>query len=163
LQIEKFISKFARAEMHLAHIIIDPNGVNDKRASLKYCFPNGMPIIEIQYKHPKVAAVNARGKPVTHIQIKFSKKLPVVPLGATTYLPNGKKHREAILKHCFPAGIPMMVIDHNIPATHHEIPINAPPKRNHMILPRSDNQTPSFLRLIYNFFWEEISFICTII
>ena len=40
------------------YIIIDPNGVNDKRASLKYCFPKGMPTIEIQYKHPKIVAVN---------------------------------------------------------------------------------------------------------
>ena len=125
----------ARSKNHfqLVHyIIIDPNGINDKRASLKYCFPKGMPIIEIQYEHPKIVAVNAKGKPVTHIQIKFSKKLPVVPFGAITYL------------HCFPAGIPMTVIDHNIPATHHEIPIKAPPKRNHMILPRIDTQAPPF-------------------
>ena len=91
------ISKFARAESHKTYyMIIEPNGVNDKRASLKYCFPKGMPIIEMQYKHPKAAAVNDNGKPVTHIQTKFSKKLHVVLFGAITYLPNGKKHTEAI-------------------------------------------------------------------
>ena len=144
-------------------MIIEPNGVNDKRASLKYCFPKGMPIIEMQYKHPKAAAVNDNGKPVTHIQTKFSKKLHVVLLGAITYLPNGKKHKEAILKHCFPAGIPTMVIDHSIPAVHHEIPINAPPNRNQMILPRIDNEPSSFPYLVNYFLREKISFICSII
>ena len=119
----------------LFYTTIDPNGVNDNLAILKCCFPKGIPTI-VQHKlTPIVISAIANGKPVIQIHKRFNKKLPVPPPGFTTYLPNGNKQSVPILKHCFPAGIPMIVIDQNIPAIYQDIPINPPPVRNQIMLP----------------------------
>ena len=53
-----------------------------------------------------------------------------------TSFPNGKKLKEANLKHWTPIGIPTMVIHHRHPASSHPSPLIQPPKRNHNKLPR---------------------------
>ena len=128
---------------YVHHIMVAPKGVNDNLASLKYCFPTGIPTMVTQYRIPSDVAAIARGTPVMQIHNRLSKKFPVVLLGAMTYFPNGKKHRVAILKHCFPTGIPIMVNDHSTPAAHQDSPIAAPPNRNQMMFPNMDNFAPS--------------------
>lgn len=117
------------------HTTIEPKGVNDNLAILKCCLPKGMPTI-VQHKlTPIVVSASANGKPVKQIHKRFIKKFPVPPTGLKTYLPNGNKQRVPILKHCFPTGIPMIVIVQNIPARYQDNPINPPPVRNQIMLP----------------------------
>ena len=94
-----------------------------------------MPTI-VQHKlRPIVISAIANGKPVKQIHKIFSRKLPVPPPGLKTYLPNGNKQSVPILKHCFPAGIPIIVIVQNRPAKYQDSPINPPPVRNQIMLP----------------------------
>ena len=87
---------------------------------------------------PSDAAATANGKPVKHIHSRLSRKFPVVLRGAITAFPKGKKQKEAILKHCLPAGMPMMVNDHSTPAMVQESPMAAPPNTNQRIFPIAD-------------------------
>ena len=52
-----------------------------------------------------------------------------------TLAPNGMKESLAILKNCFPNGIPTIVIHHMQPAKIHASPPNNPPNINQRILP----------------------------
>ena len=49
-------------------------------------------------------------------------------------LPSGKRTNDAILKHCFPNGIPIIVIQKITPEIAHPIPISIPNNINQMIL-----------------------------
>jgi hypothetical protein len=118
----------------LYYAIVEPNGVNNSLAILKCCLPKGMPTI-VQHKIiPIVISIIANGKPVIQIQNRFNKKFPVPPTGLKTYFPNGDRQSVPILKHCFPSGIPIIVIVQNIPAKYQNNPMTPPPERNHIML-----------------------------
>ena len=65
-------------------------------------------------KRPFKAAEIANGMPLTRIHIILAMVEIPPPLYCTS-LPNGKKAREANLKHCMPMGIPIIVIHHKTP------------------------------------------------
>lgn len=104
-------------------------------AILNCCSPNGIPTIVIHNKTPSSADSNASGSPDTSSHMMFKRSDPLPP-PYTTSFPNGKKHRDANLKHCSPTGIPMMVIHHRQPVNSQLHPLINPPNKNQSILPR---------------------------
>ena len=58
------------------------------------------------------------------------------PPSFSTFLPNGRKESEAILKHCTPTGAPTIVMHHRHPAISQESAQIQPPKMIHKIFPR---------------------------
>ena len=127
--------------------IFAPNGINASFAILKYCFPNGIPTIVKQQTRPMMVASTARVQPVKHIHTMFSRKLPALPIYSTV-LPKGKKHSLAILKHCLPTGIPIIVIDQIRPAKHQRRPVTAPPSINHIMLPSMLTEPPPLCHIV---------------
>lgn len=75
---------------------------------------------------------------MSHIFLTYSFKLTkkCSPAGQITSAPNGIRDNFAILKNCFPKGIPMMVIQHIRPITAFPTAIGIPDTINHMIFAR---------------------------
>lgn len=117
------------------YLMSEPNGISASLASLKHCNPNGIPTIVTQNKTPFNTDPSASGIPVTIIQMMFNKNEPAPPPYITSF-PNGKKANAANLKHCFPIGIPIIVIHQRTPAIVHPSPIQSPPNKNHNRFPR---------------------------
>ena len=71
---------------------------------------------------------------MSHIFPAYSFKLTkkCSPAGQITSAPNGIRDNFAILKNCFPKGIPMMVIQHIRPTTAFPTAIGIPDTINHM-------------------------------
>ena len=113
-----------------------PNGIRDRRASLKNCLPNGIPTMVMHHSNPTIRLPSAISHPKKTIQIRLIKN-ENIPFPYTTSLPNGQNANVANLKHCIPTGIPTMVIHQIQPAKIHESPPSSPPKRNHRILPKN--------------------------
>lgn len=89
-----------------------PNGAKDKPAILKCCLANGIPIIVIKSKHPKITWTNHAQSPPHSNQMRF-KGIRIHPVGDSILLtsdPKGHKHNKPILKVCKAMGIPIMVI-----------------------------------------------------
>lgn len=63
-------------------------------------------------------------------------RMDIVPPPYSTSFPNGKKAREANLKHCLPIGKPIIVIHHITPEKNQQIPCHNPPHKNQIIFPR---------------------------
>ena len=68
--------------------ICAPNGISDSCASLKNCFPNGIPMIVMHQRQPMIRFATAISKPKKMIQITFTKR-ENMPLPYTISLPNG--------------------------------------------------------------------------
>ena len=111
-----------------------PNGRSDSFAILKNCFPNGMPMIVMHQSSPKIRFSRAIHTPKNTTQITFA-SIDTAPPPYCTSFPNGKNESDANLKHCFPYGIPIIVMHQSAPETSHESPLKKPPNINHKILP----------------------------
>jgi hypothetical protein len=97
LRLYQYIFSYANLYIHRI-IILAPNGINASFASLKHCFPNGMPIIVIHRRNPFNTATHASGKP-PKISHRIFKIRDTPPPPYTTSLPNGKNESCASLKH----------------------------------------------------------------
>ena len=103
----------------------------------------------VMHKRTPIAACSsARGIPVTSSQIIFTNKDTVPPPYSTSF-PNGKKDKDANLKHCTPIGIPIMVMHHRQPTRHQLSPLTKPPNINHKIFPRHPIMMHLFLYIFY--------------
>ena len=116
-------------------IILAPNGIRANLDILKHCMPNGIPIIVQHKKIPFSAADIESGIPLI-ISQKILARIDITPPPYSTSFPNGKKAREANLKHCFPMGKPTIVIHHITPDKTQPMPCQNPPHKNHIIFPR---------------------------
>lgn len=128
--------------LHQVYMIFAPNGNRASFAILKHWSPKGMPMIVIHSSKPLNSAANAKGIPLKIIHRTFARKDKVLPPYSTS-LPKGKKARVASLKHCWPIGIPMIVILHKTPASPHERPCHRPPHKNHITFPKQPIHLPS--------------------
>lgn len=63
-------------------------------------------------------------------------KHPTLPLAVITFLPKGHSTKPAILKHCSPNGIPIIVKHITSPPTKYPIAESNPPKISQMRLPK---------------------------
>lgn len=115
-------------------IIFAPNGIIDSFANLKNCFPNGIPIIAMHKIIPHITLYMAMGIPVINIQNILAIILNV-PSPYTTSFPNGHIDSFENLKHCFPIGMPIIVIHHSRPARNQIMPSTNPPHRSHIRFP----------------------------
>jgi transcriptional regulator CtsR len=77
---------------------------------------------------------NAIHQPKNTIQIRLAMKDIAPPPNSISFL-NGKNDMDANLKHCFPQGIPMIVMQQTSPANHQDSPLRNPPNMNQRILP----------------------------
>jgi hypothetical protein len=95
------------------YLIVAPNGINASFASLNHCKPNGIPRIVMMKNTPinRYPTVISHPKKITQSIFKIGCLSKCV----TTSLPNGVMTSVANLKHCFPIGIPIMVIKIIIP------------------------------------------------
>lgn len=100
-----------------------------------------IPMIVAQNRSPFTAATIASGIPLTSSQIRLSRNEPTPPPYRTSF-PKGKKESPAILKHCIPTGIPMMVMHHSTPAAPQQSPCQNPPQRNQIAFPKQPMQSP---------------------
>lgn len=114
-----------------------PKGIRDSLASLKHCFPIGMPRIVMHQRQPRMQYPIAISRPKKMIQIRLTRKEKPPP-PYTTSFPNGKKARLANLKHCSPTGMPMMVMHQRHPASTQARPPINPPNRNQRTFPIAD-------------------------
>lgn len=124
-----------------------PNGRSDNFAIFMLCTANGIPTIVIA-KIPaaiKLAKHNSQPKNTNH---KIFPSTPIaLPFPFTTFFQNGASCNEAILKHCFPNGIPTTVMQHIIPAIHQPMAPTKPPKIIQIKFPNSDmNNSPFFYK-----------------
>ena len=76
-----------------------------------------MPIMVMNSSAPNTTCTNAVYNPPVKIQIILNNRDRQPPLLSelTTFLPKGHKTRPAILKHCIPNGIPIMVTHNTNP------------------------------------------------
>lgn len=119
--------------------MVDPNGSKANLACLKCCKPKGIPTIVKQKKMPIAISSIAIAKPPSRIQIILNKnEAPLLPKWIS--FPNGAADIFANLKHCFPTGTPIIVIDHKTPTTIQVIQLINPPKINHTIFPNNFNR-----------------------
>ena len=116
-------------------MIFEPKGIRLIAASLKNCFPKGIPTIVMHQTHPQIKAVRAISQPKKIIQRMLKRVLPKPAFPQSISFLNGKAQTRAILKHWTPAGTPTMVIQSKSPANAHSNQSSAPPKRNHKIFP----------------------------
>ena len=100
-------------------IIFAPKGAKDNLAILKNCNPNGIPTMVTHQMHPNIKFSIAIGIPKKIIHITFANNDGTPPPYSISF-PNGANDIDANLKHCFPYGIPMIVIHHIIPDKIHE-------------------------------------------
>ena len=119
-------SKFATFE---SFIILKLSSLHNL---LKNCFPKGIPTIVMQRMSPKIAFSRASSHPKRRIQKRFKINDPVPP-SSTTSFPNGLRAIDDILKHCFPTGIPIIVMHHTAPAIQNPNALKNPPKIIHRI------------------------------
>ena len=133
-----FFSHFSRslaASTIYLLIICAPNGISDSFANFKNCFPKGIPII-VMYKIQPIArwprAIH-NPKKINHIILAI---VDTAPPPYITSFPNGQNDRLANLKHCFPYGIPMMVMHHSIPDKIQDKPLSSPPNNSHSMFPK---------------------------
>lgn len=122
-----------------------PNGAKANLAILKYCIPNGIPMIVIHNMHPNTAFPNAIGIPKNMIHITFA-NTDGTPPPYSILFPNGANAIFANLKHCLPYGIPTILIHHNTPEKNHANPLVKPPQINHSMLPTRFMTSPPFLK-----------------
>ena len=113
-----------------------PSGVTMNLAILKYCFPNGIPMMVMHHTHPIAKFPRAIHQPLIRNQITFTRN-ETAPPPYSIRLPNGQNEIAANLKHCKPYGIPTTLIHHNTPDRTHAIPLMKPPNRNQQILPNN--------------------------
>lgn len=112
-----------------------PKGSNASSANLKCCNPKGMPMMVIQHTIPDMAEAAASSQPQKSSQKIFNIIEPPEKLPYTISFPKGQSIRDANLKHCNPTGMPMMVMQHNMPAKNHPMAQISPPNISHNILP----------------------------
>lgn len=115
-------------------IIFAPNGIIDSFANLKNCFPNGIPIIVMHKITPHTTLYIAIGMPVISIQNILAIMLNV-PSPYITSFPNGHIDSFENLKHCFPIGIPIIVMNQSRPAKNQTMPSINPPHKSHIKFP----------------------------
>lgn len=113
-----------------------PKGKRLSEASLKNCFPKGIPTIVTHQISPQTSALKAISQPNTAIQTMFIRVLPNLKSGLVISFLKGKAQSPAILKHWIPNGIPTIVIQRIIPAKTHSHQRRNPPKRNQRIFPK---------------------------
>lgn len=114
---------------------VAPNGIRASFASLKHCLPKGIPMIVTHSTAPSTAASTAMGIPLKINQKILQTTETALPPNSTS-LPNGKNASFANLKHCFPMGIPTIVMHQSTPAATQLRPVHSPPNRNQRIFPR---------------------------
>ena len=112
-----------------------PNGRKATWAILKYCLPNGMPMIVIHRIAPVKKNPSAVSHPPKIAQRIFTNVLKPLGFAGTTTLPNGQMTNFENLKYCKPIGIKMIVIQRMSPIKKSMIDQNKPPKITHKILP----------------------------
>lgn len=88
--------------------ICAPNGISDSCASLRNCFPNGIPIILMHQRCPMFRFETAISKPKKTIQITFTKS-ENMPSPYTISLLNDHIANETRLKHCKLTRIPTII------------------------------------------------------
>ena len=116
-----------------------PNGIRATAASLKCCFPNGMPMIVIKKKSPRMACSRPSQMPPMRNHSTFMPVLrhPVACSVLFTSLPNGQRARPANLIIFHPKGIPMMVRHSRRPEKRYPRARNSPPKRTQIMFPKT--------------------------
>ncbi len=106
-----------RSIRRLSYTISLPKGISDNSTSFRCCFANGIPIMVINSRQANTMCTNAVYQPPQSIQImlKSTGRQPLLLRPFTTRLPNGHNTMAAILKHCKPNGMPIMVMHSTIP------------------------------------------------
>jgi hypothetical protein len=114
-----------------------PKGASASEASLKCCLPNGIPIMVRQNNSPNKRCDNAVHNPPVSIHKILNKiyRQPLLLLCVTTSRPKGQITNPAILKHCNPKGMPIMVMHSAKPPVKYPRAEINPPKKNHIRFP----------------------------
>ena len=124
-------------------MILDPTGKRANLACLKCCIPNGIPTMVKQKMIPKdTSSMTITNPPSTNHTIFIKSDEPL--LLNSISLPKGAAAIVANLKHCFPMGNPIIVIDHKTPSTIHDSQLMNPPKINQTIFNNNDKLTSPF-------------------
>ena len=87
-----------------------------------------------QYTRPTATELRNSSQPNSRIHTTFIRQEPGPPPPSIS-LPKGDSTRPAILKHCTPKGIPMIVTQHRRPASAHIMPKTRPPSSSQKIFP----------------------------
>jgi hypothetical protein len=118
---------------YVIQLILAPKGVADSIASLKHCLPKGIPMMVMHHKIPATMKDIARAIPQIKSHITFA--MGCLPKFVVTVEPKGHADKRAILKHCFPNGIPMIVMHRIRPSKNQESAAARPVKINQRMLP----------------------------
>ena len=109
--------------------------MNANFAILKCCNANGIPIIVIHNSKPQIRCTMASSIPHTIIHIT----LPITPITpkppGVMSRPKGQRTKPAILKHCTPNGMPMIVMQSKRPTMNHKSDRITPPNTIQSRLP----------------------------
>ena len=125
-------------------MILDPTGNSANLACLKCCIPNGIPTMVKQKIIPKDTSSITITKPPNTSQTRLIKSDEPLLLNSIS-LPKGAAAIVANLKHWFPMGSPIIVIDHKTPSTIQVIQMMNPPIINQTIFPNNFKCASPFL------------------
>ena len=114
-----------------------PNGIKVSSTSFKCCLPKGMPITVINSNTANTRCTKAVYRPPVTIQMMLNNRERQPPEDGVviTFLPNGNKVKNPILKHCNPKGIPITVKQKTNPITKYPNAAKKPPHTSQIKLP----------------------------
>ncbi|OMH82210.1 hypothetical protein AX774_g4329 [Zancudomyces culisetae] len=101
--------------MLLSFIITLPSGQSATRASLKFSYANGIPMMVIAKSTPVVICARASSQPSSTSHNMLNSILHPETLSSSILVPKGRNATLASLISEIPKGIPIIVIINNIP------------------------------------------------